>query len=134
MTLATVACGKKGPPLAPLRLVPAAVTDVSVRVTGQEVHLRFGLPNKNLNGPGRIDLDRIEIYAITMPPGSGPPANRDLLTKARIVGTISVKPPPAEGKPTEPEKPDPRPGPGDRVTYAEQLHGREDQTGAAASA
>ena len=54
VTLATVACGKKGPPLAPLRLVPAAVTDVSVRVTGQEVHLRFGLPNKNLNGPGRM--------------------------------------------------------------------------------
>ena len=85
------------------------------RVSGQDVQLRFGLPNKNLNGPGRIDLDRIEIYAVTMPPGSGAPTNRDLLTKARVVGTISVKPPPVEGEPTEPEKPDPRPGPGDRV-------------------
>ena len=119
--LVAVACGKKGPPLAPLRLVPAPVTDVSAHVIGQDVQLRFGLPNKNLNGPGRIDIDRVEIYAITMPPGSGPPTNRDLLTKGHVVGAISVKPPPVEGEPTEPEKPDPRPGPGDRVTFVERL-------------
>ncbi|HEX2453480.1 MAG TPA: hypothetical protein VHI99_07250 [Vicinamibacterales bacterium] len=121
VVLATAACGKKGPPLAPLRLVPAAVTDASARVVGQDVQLHFGLPNKNLNGPGRIDLDHIEIYAITMPPGTNPPSNRDLLTKGRIVGTISVKPPPAEGEATEPEKPDTRPGPGDRVSFVERL-------------
>src|SRR5919108_3497367 len=86
-------CGKKGDPLAPLRLVPSAVTELSVRQVGNEVQLKFLLPTTNLNGPGRIDLDRIEIYAMTVAPGVTPP-NRDLLSKSHMVGAIAVKPPP----------------------------------------
>jgi predicted small lipoprotein YifL len=123
--LATLAaCGKKGDPLAPLRLVPSAVTELSARKTAQEVELRFVLPTGNVGAGGPIDLDRIEVYAITIAPGAVTPANRDLLTKERIVGTIAVRPPDVEGEeksaaPNAP--PDKRPAPGDRVTFVDQL-------------
>jgi hypothetical protein len=120
VTLTASGCGKKGDPLAPLRLVPSAVTEISVRQVGNEVQLKFVLPTTNLNGPGRIDLDRVEIYAMTVAPGVAPP-NRDLLTKGHVVGAISVKPPPPPGEQPEDAEPDKRPGPGDHVSFAEKL-------------
>ena len=115
-------CGKKGPPLAPLRLVPAAVSELAARQTGDDVELRFALPATNANGPGQIDLARIEIYAITVGPGAVAPPNRDLLVNARLVGTIAVKPPPVEGETETPgAPPDKRPGPGDHVAFVDQL-------------
>jgi hypothetical protein len=120
---ALTSCGKKGPPLAPLRLVPAQVSDLTVRRVGPDVQLRFKLPTANANGPGRIDLDRVEVYAVTVAPGSVTPANRELLTKTYLVGTISVKPLPVEGEdqPVEGAAPDARPSPGDDVSYIEEL-------------
>jgi predicted small lipoprotein YifL len=115
------ACGKKGPPLVPLRLVPAAPTGLTARRSGEDVELRFSLPTANANGPGTIDLARIEIYAITIGPGAVTPPNRDLLMNARVVGTIAVRPPPVEGEAESPTAPDKRPGPGERVTFADQL-------------
>jgi len=120
--LLCTSCGKRGDPLAPLRLVPAPVTDFSARRAPQQVELRFTLPSANANGPGPIDLDRVEVYAVTVAAGSLPPPNRDVLTKARIVGTIQVKPAPQGGAPAPPpDKVDKRPGPGDRVTFVEEL-------------
>ena len=115
------ACGKRGDPLAPLRLIPQQVGELTARRSAQQVELHFTLPNANANGPGPIDLDHVEVYAITVAPGAVTPPNRDLLTKARIVGTIPVKPPPVEGAP-EPAATDKRPGPGDRVTFVEELN------------
>jgi predicted small lipoprotein YifL len=117
---AQAACGKKGPPLEPLRLVPANVPEVSARRSGQDVELRFTLPTTNANGPGDIDLDHVEIYAITVGAGSVPPPNRDLLTKARVVGTIAVRPAPVEGAP-DPPATDKRPAPGEQVMFVETL-------------
>jgi hypothetical protein len=116
--LLPAACGQKGPPLAPLHLVPAAVADVSLRRIGDRAQMRFVLPSRNANGPGRIELDHVEIYAITAPPGVVPP-NRDLLSKAYLVGQIAVRPAPIEGEP--PVEGDTRPGPGDPVTFDEEL-------------
>ena len=116
------ACGKKGPPLAPLRLVPAPVADLSARRTGPNVTIRFVLPNKNQNGPGTIDLDRVEIYAVTVGAGALVPPNRDLMTKERLVGTIAVKPPPVEDAPAPPpNEADKRPAPGDRAVFVDEL-------------
>jgi len=115
-------CGKKGPPLPPLRLVPAAVTEPAARRSGDDVELRFTLPTSNANGPEEIDLARVEIYAITIAAGAVTPPNRDLLINARVVGTIAVRPPPVEGEVADPAKPpDKRPAPGDRVTFVDQL-------------
>jgi hypothetical protein len=118
----SLACGKKGPPLAPLRLVPVAPSDLSAHRSAAEVQLRFTLPNANLNGPGRVDLDHVEIFAMTVAAGAPPPPNRELLTKPYVVGTVAVKPPPVEGKePAANAPPDTRPSPGDHVTFVEQL-------------
>ena len=98
LLLATLAaCGKNGPPLPPLHLVPVAVGELTARRSGDDVELRFSLPTDNANGPGPIDLARIEIYAITIGQGADTPANRDLLVNTRVVGTIAVRPPPVEG-------------------------------------
>ena len=127
LVLTTLAgCGKKGPPLAPLRLVPAAAAELAARRSGDDVELRFLLPTANANGPGPIDLAKIEVYAITIGPGAVTPPNRDLLTTPRVVGTIAVRPPPVEGEgsdtPSAPgAPPDTRPAPGDRVTFVDQL-------------
>ncbi|MCA1562517.1 MAG: fibronectin type III domain-containing protein [Acidobacteria bacterium] len=114
-------CGKKGAPLAPLHVVPAAVSGVSVRRLGPSVHIRFVLPTRNAGGQGQIDLDRVEIYAIDLAPGGPTPPNRDLLTKARVVGTVPVRPPASEGESTPGATPDTRPGPGDTATFTEEL-------------
>ena len=115
-------CGKKGPPLPPLRLVPAPATEVTARRTASEVELRFTLPTRNQNGPGPIDLDRIEVHAITLPPGSPTAANRDLLVRERLVGTVPVRPAPDEDEPAAPVDPkDERPEPGERAVFVEEL-------------
>ena len=85
MVVAT-ACGKKGPPLAPLQLVPGPVSDVTVRRVGGEVRSHFMLPTANANGPGAVDLDRVEMYAVTAAPGTAIPPNRELLSKTYAVG------------------------------------------------
>ena len=123
LLLATLAaCGKKGPPLAPLHLVPAAVGELTARRSGDDVELRFSLPSANANGPGDIDLARVEVYAITIAQGAVTPPNRDLLVNARVVGTIAVRPPPVEGETPAPgAPPDKRPAPGERVTFVDQL-------------
>lgn len=115
-------CGQKGPPLAPLNLVPAAPTDVSVKRAGEEAHLRFVLPATNLNGPGASVLDRVEIYAVTIAPGAPTPPNRELLSSKFLVGSIAVKPAPVEGEPPpEGAAPDTRPAPGDKAEFTETL-------------
>lgn len=115
-------CGKKGPPLAPLHLVPNAITSLDARRTADTVHLRFVLPTSNLNGPGPVALDRIEVYAVTVAPGAATPANRDLLTATYRVGTIAVKPAPVEGEPVAANAADDkRPAPGEPVEFTETL-------------
>jgi hypothetical protein len=115
-------CGQKGPPLAPLHLVPAAPPNLSAKRVGNETRLRFDVPTANANGPGPLALDRIEVYAATVAPGAARPANRELLASKYRVGTIPIKPPPVEGE-AEPEtkEPDPRPAAGERTGFVEPL-------------
>ena len=114
-------CGKEGPPLPPLRLIPAPVGDAVARRTASRVELRFVLPMRNQNGPGPIDLQKVEIYAITVGPGAPPPTNRDLMSTEQLVGTIDVRPQPEEGAETKEDPSDKRPRPGEAVSFAEEL-------------
>ena len=116
------ACGQKGPPLAPLHLVPEAPASVSAKRVGGDVDLRFTVPSKNVNGPGVLALDRIEIYAATVAPGAARPPNRDLLSAKYRVGTVPIKPPPVEGEAPPPDaEADKRPSAGERATFVETL-------------
>lgn len=117
------ACGKVGPPLPPLRLVPAAVTDVVARRAGNEVRFTFVLPTRNENGPGPVDLGRIEIYAGTVAAGAVAPPNRELFAPGNLIATIDVKQPPKEDAPEAPARPDDvRPSAGESATFVEELN------------
>jgi hypothetical protein len=114
-------CGKEGPPLPPLRLVPAPVAEATARRTAARVELRFVLPTRNQNGAGPIDLQTVEIFAITVAPGAPPPTNRDLMSTERLVGTIDVRPEPEEGAAAKEDPSDKRPRPGEAASFAEEL-------------
>jgi hypothetical protein len=89
------------------------------------VRLQFVLPTANAQGEGRIDLDRVEVYAATIAAESADPPNRDLLVPKYLVGTILVKPLPEEGKPealAPAAAEDKRPEPGESVIFIEELN------------
>jgi hypothetical protein len=117
-----VACGRKGPPLAPLHLIPVAPANISIGRVGSEVHVRLNVPSTNVNGPGPVVVDRVEVFAATVAAGAIRPPNRDLLLPKYRVATIAIKPPPVEGEaPPENVTGDTRPSAGERTTFAEQL-------------
>ena len=99
----TVACGKKGPPLAPLDMAPEAPGTVVSRRLGDTVYLQMKVPAKNAAGIGPYSIDRIDVYAVTLAPGAGVPPNRDLLKPQYVVASIPVAPP------LDPEAADPVP-------------------------
>ena len=126
MILAAVmaaACGKKGPPLAPLRLVPEAPRNVTAVRRGLEVSLGFVVPAATAApAAGPVDIYRVEIYAVSLAPGAPAPPNRDLLTPAHLAGTVPVRPVPLPGEPAaDAAAPDPRPAPGEPARFVEPL-------------
>lgn len=121
-------CGKKGPPLAPLRPVPMRTEDLTARRLGNDVFLQFTIPNKNADGTTPADLTQMEAYAITGEPVD--PGGRALDAESFIkygtpVAVLEVEPPPPpapkEGPPPPPPPPDPRPAQAEKVTMAETL-------------
>jgi hypothetical protein len=123
LPLVVLGCGKKGPPLAPLNLVPEPAANVTARRIGSTVYLQMSVPSKNANGPGPVAIDHLEIYAVTAAPGAAALANRELLTSARLIGRIPVKPPATEDEPppAENEPKETRPAPGETATFTETL-------------
>jgi hypothetical protein len=122
LAAATVmACGKKGPPLAPVHVVPAAPADVSVARLGPDVHLRFTVPSQNAGQPGPVAIEWVEIYATSLAPGAPAPPNREFLTAKYLVGTVDVRPPAAPGEPAPDTTGDTRPGAGEAATFVEPL-------------
>lgn len=132
-----VACGKKGPPLAPLRPVPAAVADVAATRLGETVQVQFTLPSANGDGTQPADLAYVDVYAATGK-AEGPLGRaltvREIETLLTRVGRIEVQPPPREEEEEEPSKAadadkagqapgpvDPRPAQGTLVRVEETL-------------
>ncbi len=126
------ACGKKGPPLAPLNLIPEPPSGVAATRVAATVYLEMTAPAKNANGPGLPALDHVEIYAVTVGTGFATPPNRELLTPTYLVGRVDIKPPPDEEQPVdeEEEKKDTRPAPGQRVTFVEEITDKQLQSAA----
>lgn len=143
---ASAGCGKKGPPLAPLQIVPARVEDLTARRLDEDVSLRFTVPAVNTDGKRPADVVAVEVLAITGEPvdvnGDGLDARR-LMLELKPVARLDVQPPPppetseqrerrieeederrARGEPPPPPPvvpPDPRPKQGDMVTVVERL-------------
>jgi hypothetical protein len=85
---AATACGQKGPPLAPLRLVPAAVQDFTARRAAGTVRLALTPPGANTDGSTPANLGRIDVYALTVAKAEEAPPGDAFLQKASIVATL----------------------------------------------
>jgi hypothetical protein len=86
----TTACGKKGPPLAPLRIAPAAVTGLSARRVHERVVLRFTLPARNDDNSTPADVARVDVFALTVPKVAEAPAGPAFLETASLLGSVKV--------------------------------------------
>ena len=88
-------CGKRGPPLAPLLILPSPVNLELVRRIDKQVYIQFEVPTTNTDASTPADLDRIEIYALTTHPEESARSLplEEWLELATEVATIQVRPP-----------------------------------------
>ena len=133
LAVVAVGCGKRGPPLAPLLIVPDRVSGVSAQRFADQVYIRFQIPSENTDGRAPADLDRVEIYALTNDPAVGrrlQPSSDEWLDAASLVATVSVQQPIDLDLPaTDPDVPAidddsdvaEQPAQGDQVTVVERL-------------
>ena len=91
------ACGKKGPPLAPLPRLPVAPAQVSASRAGDTVTIRFTVPGANVSGVRPADIERVDVYAWT---GPDVPAAR-VFKVAKVVASVQVRRPPPPPDPDE---------------------------------
>ncbi|HXO19670.1 MAG TPA: hypothetical protein VOA87_07065 [Thermoanaerobaculia bacterium] len=61
------ACGKKGPPLAPVRFVPAPTRGLAVEQQGQRLLLTFPYPKVTPSGVALGGITGIEVWEVTRP-------------------------------------------------------------------
>lgn len=87
--LLVAACGKKGPPLAPLVRVPATVDTVTAQRIGDDVYVSFPVPKANVDGQQPADIGSLEVYAIT---ATSPPETDEQRQLATLVATLPVQP------------------------------------------
>lgn len=111
--VAASACGKKGPPLPPLRRVPAAVDGLAADRYADEVFVKFTVPSTNVEGTGSANLAWLEVYAITtVHPLSADEVQTDAVRKlATLLATERVRPPLPPTPPSDPARPAPPPLP-----------------------
>ena len=127
--VAFAACGKKGPPLAPIVRIPAAVAMVQAQRVGSEAFVTLTIPNTNIDRSLPIDIVRVEIYGYT---GRRPPPPARWVEFGELVASIPViPPPPPDAVPAEPTPADPSNGalPGTMVTVLDKLSGQKLQQG-----
>lgn len=119
--LAVSGCGKKGPPLAPLLLVPGRAADLTARRTGQIVTLTFTVPSANVDQTRPADIARVEVYAYTALLQNDVRDTRNMT----LVATIPVRRPPDPDKKPGSARPREAPEPGEEqgavVTVTETL-------------
>lgn len=62
LPLALAACGKRGPPVAPERKLPAAVQDLQGNVDGSAIRLNWTLPKIRVDRSALKEIRRTEVY------------------------------------------------------------------------
>jgi len=90
------ACGKKGPPLAPILRIPAQVSMIQAQHVGSDAFVTVTIPAKNIDSSVPADLGRVEVYGYT---GRRPPPTARWVEVADLVATIPVIPPPSPDAP-----------------------------------
>jgi hypothetical protein len=122
------ACGKKGPPQAPLRPVPTMAAGFSIERAGTAVTLRFTVPDGNLDGSTPPAADRVDLFGLSKAADAPPPTPAELLVPANLLKSIAVRPPDASPDasnatpaPKPEAKPDTRPAPGEAASFVETV-------------
>jgi predicted small lipoprotein YifL len=98
--LALASCGRKGPPLPPLREVPETTTDLAVFQEENQVVLRWSYPSLTRSGRPVGELSGIEVWKAVLPPGQekaleGPQGaelkRQLLLARGKLLARLSGK-------------------------------------------
>lgn len=145
-TTLALGCGKKGPPLPPLRPDPARITGISARALEQRVEIRLTVPAANADGTTPPIAERIEVYALASPPvatAAADPAAAEPQTPPQAPASPAMQPasivhpdnlvatvtltPPASGAP--PSTPAP-PAPGEETVVVHDIRSILASTGA----
>ena len=87
-------CGVKGPPLSPLLVVPAATELMSVLRLGDRVYIEFQIPSLDTTGERLLDLERVDVYAVTTLPVPFQPGDmfsEEWLDAATLVSSVAVR-------------------------------------------
>jgi hypothetical protein len=125
--LMAAACGKKGPPLAPLIPIPAAIDQISAARVGNDVYVTLTVPSANIDQFAPASLTRIEVFGYT---GRTPPPRARWVEFGTLVATVPVAPPPAPAPPPDEKPPAPAPVPrgpqqGTQITIVDTLSAEE---------
>ena len=123
LCIVAAACGKKGPPLAPIVRIPAAIPSIQAHRVGSEAFITLAVPSTNIDRSMPADIVRIEVYGYT---GRRPPPAARWVEFGELVASIPVIPPPApDAAPAPPVPVDPTKGalPGAMVTVLDRLTG-----------
>lgn len=91
LCLGAGACGKKGPPLAPLVPIPAAVEKIDVNRLGSDVYVSLMIPAANVDLHTPADIARVEVYGYT---GRSAPPRTRWVELATLIATVPVALPP----------------------------------------
>lgn len=93
------ACGKKGPPLPPLVLLPNPPGEVAAVRRGDRVDLSFVVPRANTDRSTPADLERIDVYAWTVP---GAVNGDEVIRRGTRIASVAVN------VPRDPDEPEPK--------------------------
>jgi hypothetical protein len=101
------ACGKKGPPIAPIVRIPAAVDKIEAARLGNDVYVTLTVPATNIDESVPVDIARIDVYGYT---GRAAPASVRWAKLGNVIASIPVAVPP-ESNGTTPPAPSRAPSP-----------------------
>lgn len=71
VALPLTACGKKGVPLPPIRVIPIQINDLSLRQQGSLMMLDMAYPTTTVAGTALGGIDAVELWVLTKPLGPG---------------------------------------------------------------
>ncbi len=96
VSLMVMACGKKGDPLPPLRYVPQAASNLTVRQLGNQLVFSVGYPKTATNGMALPGLEALEIFELSLPKpatGEAPAVDpRQFNPRAQLLEKVTDKP------------------------------------------
>ena len=82
--LVEAGCGKKGPPVAPERRLPAAASGVSATVEAGSIVISWTNPDKRADGTALRDISLVSLYRRAEAPGE--PPKSAMVSRGTVVG------------------------------------------------